>query len=301
MQPNKSDKLMTDSHSSKMLFATSVEDAISTLAELGSQAILIAGGTWVMRAPIRREAFDQTLVSLTRIEDLYDVKVTSHSVSIGCLVTHDALVRVIKAEPDLQGLTQAAQKAANPAIRRIATVVGNLCTSDFHASDIVPALLSLGALVETQSASGVAQQAVDKYIASRNNRDAVEIVTKIIVPRNTSISAHERLTLRKAGDYPTANLSIVLKLNDMDRIETVRIAVGAVEIAAKRWSRLEAAVLGDSIETIEIGSLAKANINEFKGRDGVDAPAWYRLRVLPSLATRAIDNLKLQLAAEKKN
>ncbi len=66
-------------------------------------------------------------------------------VSFGASVTHAALAKAIAGLPGLEGLAAAATGAANPAIRRVATVGGNLCALDFAAADLVPTLLALDA------------------------------------------------------------------------------------------------------------------------------------------------------------
>ena len=63
------------------------------------------------------------------------------------------------------GLAQAAAQAANPAIRRVATLGGNLCSVVFAASDLAPALVAAGAEVEIQNARGAARRPVEAFLA----------------------------------------------------------------------------------------------------------------------------------------
>ena len=66
------------------------------------------------------------------------------------------------------------------------------------------------------------------------------------------------------------------------------IAVGSVEPSARRWERLEAALLGRPLDAAAAARTAAELADEFSGRDGVDAPGWYRVSVLPSLVRRAV-------------
>ena len=65
------------------------------------------------------------------------------------------------------------------------------------------------------------------------------------------------------------------------------IAVGSVEPVARRWERLEAALIGHPLDPAEAARTATELADEFVGRDSVDAPAWYRVNVLPGLIRRA--------------
>ncbi len=280
--------------SSQLILPKDVEEAISTLAELGEKGIPVAGATWVMRAPIRRERSDRCFVSLARIAELREIAIDENRLSLGCLVTHEGLAKALGGIGDLQGLAQAAANSANPAIRRAATIGGNICTVDFAAADLLPALLALDAAVETQDRTGTSISPLEDFVATRGKGPSSALVTRVIVPRSDRRSVHTRLTLRKAGDYPVANFSASIGLDRNGRIEKARIAVGAVEKSARRWTAFESAIVGKDPDPAEMKSLSRSCAAEFSGRDGTDAPGWYRLRVLPSLVGRAFENLKSQ-------
>lgn len=280
--------------SSQLVLPNDVEEAISALAGLGENGIPVAGATWVMRAPIRRERSDRCFVSLARIAELREIAIDENQLSLGCLVTHDELAEALGGIGDLQGLAQAAANSANPAIRRAATIGGNICTADFAAADLLPALLALDASVETQDQAGTSMAPLQEFVATRHKRPPSALVTRIIVPRSDRRSVHTRLTLRKAGDYPVANFSASIGLDRNGRIENARIAVGAVEKTARRWTGFESTVVGKDPDPAEMKLLSTSCAAEFSGRDGTDAPGWYRLRVLPSLVGRAFENLKSQ-------
>ena len=82
----------------------------------------------------------------------------------------------------------------------------------------------------------------------RLNLEPGRLLTRITVPRNARKTAHARLPLRKAGDYPAAIVSLAVGLDAAGRIETAGIAVGSVEPTARRWKRLEAALLGQPLD-----------------------------------------------------
>jgi carbon-monoxide dehydrogenase medium subunit len=113
----------------------------------------------------------------------------------------------------------------------------------------------------------------------------------VIVPRRPRRSAHARLPLKKAGDYPVAIVSASFALGENGTVEDAVIAVGSVEHSARRWTALETAIRGRRPTPSDVAMLAKETAGAFQGRDGVEAPGWYRVKVLPELARRAFEDL----------
>jgi carbon-monoxide dehydrogenase medium subunit len=271
----------------RLFIAGSLSDALDALGELGTSGAPLAGGTWVMRAPIRHDALKPSYVALSRIPDLTRIDFLDGAVEIGAAVTHAALADALSNRPDLRVLAEAAGRAANPATRALATVGGNLCAADFAAADFVPALLCLGATVEIAARDGTERIDLERFLAARSALQPGTLLTKVLVPRADIRTAHARLPLRKAGDYPVAIVSLAARLDAGDGIGAIRIAVGSVEPVARRWRRLEDALLGRRLDPAGAADVAAEYADCFVGRDGVEAPGWYRISVLPALVRRA--------------
>jgi carbon-monoxide dehydrogenase medium subunit len=78
-----------------------------------------------------------------------------------------------------------------------------------------------------------------------------------------------------------------VSLDATSRVQRAQIAVGSVEPVARRWERLEMALHGRVLDPAEAANVAAGLAGEFVGRNSVEAPAWYRVSVLPSLVRRA--------------
>ena len=247
-----------------------------------------------MRAPLRQERPAPLYVALTKIDSLRDVAIDDRKVSIGACVTHAELARQLAALPDCKALALAAASAANPAIRQVATIGGNLCAAKFAAADLVPALLSLDADIELQAPGGSERLAVSRFLEIRASLAPGQIVRRVIVPRAARHCAHVRLPLRKAGDYPVAIVSLAVTLNSNDSVGEVRAAVGSVEGVARRWLELEADLIGHPLDPARAAAQALSRCGVFRPRDGVEAPGWYRVKVLPNLVRRAVQELLAQ-------
>jgi aerobic carbon-monoxide dehydrogenase medium subunit len=251
-----------------VVFADSTEDAVERLAAAGPDAAPLAGGTWIMRAGLRGEAHPPLYVSLDRIPGLRDVVLDGDTLRIGAGATHAAVAAALAGEPRLRGLHDAAARSANPAVRAHATVGGAVATAAFPASDLVPALLALDATVSVATTAGTEEVALEDLRTAPGS-----LVTGVTaaLPRR---SAHARLTLRKAGDYPVAIASVA------EGDDGLRVAIGSVEAAPRRWRTVET---GDPV------AAARAHAGELTPRDGVEAPGWYRAHVLPTLLARALE------------
>ncbi|PTB19889.1 FAD-binding molybdopterin dehydrogenase [Trinickia symbiotica] len=275
--------------------AGTVEEAVAALRDYGDSGAPLAGATWIMRAPIRREKLKKAYVSLAAIDELAAITSTDREISIGACVTHEQLALQFAAIPGLRALTDAAGKSANPAVRGAATIGGNLCATDFAAADLVPALMSLSAEVELASENGSKRMSMDAFLETRASLEPGTIVRCVSIPKREYRSAHARLPLRKAGDYPVAIVSVALDVASNGSVSNAMVAVGSVEAKARRWFELENELVGRPLDAQHAKLLATRHAQVFKGREGVEAPGWYRLQVLPTLLSRAVADIQTQL------
>lgn len=261
--------------------ASTIEEAMAARRQ---GAAVLAGGTWMMRDPRRGVDLPEAVVALHRIPALSKVEIEPDHVVIGAAVTHAVLGRALRAA-GFEGLLTAAENAANPGIRRVATVGGNLCALDFAAADLPPALLVCEATVELETFEGPKLIGISDFLKDRHALLAEAIVTRIHLRRDLVASAHIRLPLRKAGDYPVAIVSLAV-----DKDKRCRIAVGSVEPVARRWTALEQAMAADSASAFDPERTAGLALehNDFQGRDGKEAEGWYRRQVLAPLVKRGV-------------
>lgn len=267
--------------------ATSMREAAAMLADLGEEGDAIAGGTWVMRSPHRHVPTRREYVALKRIPELWGVSV-AESVDIGAMTTH-AELGATEAGPAFSCVREAARESAFPQVRNVATVGGNLRAIGFAEADLVPAMLAAQARLELTSPSGTAEEGVHDYLATRDSRPPGELIGRVRVPTPSGrFSAFERLTVRAAGEYPIVNVAVSVDVDD-GVVRDARIAVGSVEPVAKLCTSAAEALIGQRLDDPgAVESAGAAAAGELNARDGLDAPAWYRIAVLPALIRRAI-------------
>lgn len=271
--------------------ALTIEDAVAALADAGSEGAALAGGTWLMRAPIRGEPAAGLYVALSRIPELQRIDVQDDLIVVGAAATHTRIAAALGSHPECVGLVTAVLKGANPAVRHMATIGGNLSCSRFAASDVIPALLCLDAEVELRSRAGRERVPLGAFLARRDALPAGTLLTHVRFTRRPARFAHARLPLRRAGDYPVAIVSASAEMADDGRVKDLRLAVGSVEQVARRWESLEAFARGQPLDENGLGGAAEHYRADFTGRDGVEAEGWYRTQVLPTLVRRAVRSL----------
>ncbi|MBR1268051.1 FAD binding domain-containing protein [Bradyrhizobium sp. AUGA SZCCT0222] len=281
------DPLLQSGPAGSFYVAPSLPAALDALSDYGTAGAPFAGGTWIMRSPIRHEQLKAHYVAIGKIPELSAIRIGTETIEIGAAVTHAALAAALAGLPGFGVLTAAAGRAANPAIRAMATIGGNLSATAFAAADCVPALLCLNAEVEIASRNDRERINLEQFLRMRSTLAPGRLLTRIVVPRNARKTAHARLPLRQSGDYPVAIVSLAVAIDPANRVQALRIAVGSVEPVARRWVRLEAALLGHVLDSVQATKVAAELADEFTGRDSVEVPAWYRVSVLPSLVRRA--------------
>lgn len=272
--------------------ADSLSNAIAALSERGREGAPLAGATWIMRAPLRGEREDLSYVAIAKLDELRAVSIGEREISVGACATHAAVARALAPLSAWRALACAAGNSANPAVREVATVGGNLCATGFAASDLAPALMCLDALVEIETSTATDRISIERFLEARTDLLPGWLVRRVVIPRTAARSAHIRLPLRKAGDYPVAIVSIAATVNADGIVSDAKVAVGSVEQTARRWTNLENGLIGRPLDAHAAAEAAENYSGDFTGRDGVEAPGWYRVKVLPSLLRKAVHDLQ---------
>lgn len=267
---------------------SSIQEAVAELARLGYDGAPLAGATWIMRASLRGEPLRRRYVALAGIDELHRVE-QGDPVVVGALATHSEVGRLVIGTGPLGALAEAARRSAFPAVRNVATVSGNICAEPFPEADLVPALLAAEAEVELVSPQGSRMLALSSYVSERAGRPAGELVCSVRVPAPEGRrSWFERLTVRGGGEYAVASVALSVDLDGHGRVLAARLAVGSVAETARRSSAAESVLTGSLLEDGAAAEAGRAAAAEIEARDGLVAPGWYRLEVLPALVRRAV-------------
>src|SRR5712691_6714007 len=99
--------------SPSLVSAASIDEAVGALARLGEEGAALAGGTWIMRAPLRGEPLKSSYVALRGVEELQRLERGDPTV-LGSLLTHAELAPLERGAGPLGALAEAARRSAFP-------------------------------------------------------------------------------------------------------------------------------------------------------------------------------------------
>ena len=272
-------------------------EALEELTKTGTATAAImplAGGTNLMvnlkRAPLDAEL----VVDLSRIESLQSIAEENGTVILGSGVTFADLLEW-RPGGALEALMRPMAKAfAGPLIRNLATLGGNICDAS-PAADLSPPLLALAARVKLESAEGATRVLpLEEFFQGvrRTARRPDELLTSIELPRPDPADQafYYKLGKRKADAISIVSIAILLRRKS-DKVEHVRIALGAVAPVAMRAPEAETLLLGNELSERTIIAAAAAAAAEVSPIDDFRASADYRRQMVEVLVRRGLGEI----------
>jgi carbon-monoxide dehydrogenase medium subunit len=184
--------------------------AIGLLTTHGEGARVIAGGHSLIPMMKLRMASVEHLVDLQALTDLREIAVSPTAISIGAMATQAELIAhdgLAQAAPLLR---EAALQIADPQVRNVGTVGGNVANGD-PGNDMPGLMQCLGAVFTLVGPGGRRDVAARDFYHSvyvTERRDD-EILTRISFDRPSGGYAYEKQK-RKIGDYATAAAAVLL-------------------------------------------------------------------------------------------
>ena len=163
---------------------TSIEEAVSALAEGGEDAKVIAGGQSLLPLLRLRLAYPDLLVDVGALDDLRGVTDEGDHLLIGARTTHYQLVHDPLIAQYCGLLAQAAGTVADPAVRHRGTLGGSIAHAD-PAGDLPAVVVALDATLIARGPSGERQIAAGDFFVDylTNSLGPGEILTGIRVPK----------------------------------------------------------------------------------------------------------------------
>lgn len=280
--------------------ATTLAAALERLDEPGVRPM--AGGVGIMLARARGVDAGEDFIGVGHLPELQLAAARDDgSLEIGAGLTLEWLAEAVDPARVPPLLQAAAASAANPGIRAVATIGGNIVDT-WSASDLVAALIALGASVRIIRRDDAREVALLDLWGADDSEDpglppAVPALRPGALIRSLSIPAPlpigwgwERLTLHGAMDRSVASVAVAVFAGGRTRVAltaavTRPIRLGAVERAtdATPAAGADDAALGTRVRRAARDDLAAAPVVADDR-----APAAYRRQVVPILAERAV-------------
>ena len=193
-----------------------LDEAISLLDDLGPEASVLAGGQSLIPLMKLQLALPAYVVDINRIAGLADITEDDCCLRIGSLTRESDLDRSEAVQTKYPILHDTTSVIADPLVRNMATVGGNLAHGD-PANDHPATMLALGAEVIAVGSGGKRVIPVSDFFEGplATALEQGEILTEIRVPAQPEGSGGAYLKLeRKVGDYATAGVAAVITVSD---------------------------------------------------------------------------------------
>lgn len=272
---------------------TTVEEAVGLLADLGDDARPLAGGHSLIPMMKLRLAPLEHLVDLRKIAALKGIKEEGGALVIGAMTTQAELLASDLVAGHCPVLQEAAALIADPQVRYVGTVGGNVANGD-PANDM-PALMQCLDAAYVLSGKGGSREfkARDFYEGAFFTKLAEgEILTaiKVPVPPAGHGYAYEKLK-RKIGDYATAAAAVVLTMAG-GSCKTASIALTNVGETPLYAAEASQALLGTAVDKAAVDkAVALAEAITAPASDG-RGPADYRTKMAGVMLRRALQRAR---------
>jgi carbon-monoxide dehydrogenase medium subunit len=224
---------------------TSLGEALALLVAHGDGAKVLAGGHSLIPAMRFRLAAPAVLVDINRLSGLEGLREEDGHLVIGALAREVALDRSDLVRSRYPLLADTARVIADPLVRNLATVGGNLAHAD-PANDHPATMLAYGATVVAHGPAGPRRIPIDDFFTGLFESALVpgEILTQVHVPTPGPGAGGAYVKLeRKVGDYAISAVAVQLTL-DGDRITAARIGLTNVNPVPLRATAAEAELIG---------------------------------------------------------
>lgn len=195
---------------------TSVGEATGLLARLGEDAKVLSGGQSLIPLLKLRLASPRHLVDINRIPGLAYVKEADGTLRIGALAREVDLDESAVVRERYPLIADATRVIADPIVRNLATVAGNLAHGD-PANDHPAVMLALGAEVTATGPAGERRIPISAFFTGpfETALRPDELLTEIRVPAPAPRSGGAYVKLeRKVGDFATVAVAVTLSLED---------------------------------------------------------------------------------------
>lgn len=241
---------------------STVADAVGLLEKYGDEAKVLAGGQSLIPLMKTRFVSFSHIVDISRIEDLDFIQEDDRFLKIGALTTVQELGTSLTVKKGYEILKEAAEQIADPLVRNMGTVGGNLSHGD-AANDLPAVMVSLDAVFMVQGPNGNREiKAEDFFLDTLTTAlEHGEILYEVRIPRHNGKQAGSYIKQKKsAADFSVAAVAANVAVDGNGKVQDARVALTAVGPTVIK-SRKAGGLAGKKI-TEEVAAEAAREISE---------------------------------------
>jgi carbon-monoxide dehydrogenase medium subunit len=267
-----------------------IPEAISLLEQHGDDAKILSGGQSLIPMMKLRLARPAYLVDINRIPGLAYIKEEGGFLRIGGLTRESELEASLLIRSKYPILHETTQVIADPQVRNLATVAGNLAHGD-PANDHPATMLAVGAQVVATGSNGERVIPIEEFFVSLFSTalQPSEILTEIRVPVPAARSGGAYFKLeRKVGDFATAAVAAQVTLDSNGAVQTAGIALTNVGPTPIKARKAEEFLSGKKLDETTISQAAQLAGDESQPSADLRGPVEYKKALVKELAKRAL-------------
>lgn len=265
-----------------------MDGVLSVLQEHGDDARVMAGGHSLIPMMKLRMADVPHLIDLQDVTGLSEIDVGADSIRIGAMVTQSDIIDHAALAQAAPILREASLQIADPQIRYMGTVGGNVANGD-PGNDMPGLMQCLNASFTLIGANGERSvPARDFYEAAyMTAREDDEVLTSVTIPLPKGGYAYEKQK-RKIGDYATAAAAVQI-VNDGGTCSAASIAMTNLSDTPIFSEAAGAALVGTSVDDAAIKAAMAAMLGDIDPSEDNRGPVAFKKHVAGVILRRAIE------------
>jgi len=267
-----------------------IPEAIAFLQQHGDEAKILSGGQSLIPLMKFRLARPAYLIDINRISGLSYIKEEGGYLKIGGLTRESELEHSPLIRSKYPILLDTTRVIADPQVRNMATLAGNLAHGD-PANDHPATMLALGAQIVAIGPKGKRVLPVESFFVTLFTTELQhdEIVTEISIPIPPPRSGGAYVKLeRKVGDFATAAVAAQLTVDDQGVCQKVGIGLTNVGATPVKASKAEEFLRGKKLNDANIAQAAQLAADEAQPSSDLRGPAEYKKGLVKELTKRAL-------------
>ena len=267
-----------------------VSEAIALLEEHGEGAKILSGGQSLIPMMKMRLARPEYIVDINRIADLHYVKEEDGFLKIGGLTRESDLEASSLIRSKYPIILDTAALIADPQVRNMATVGGNLAHGD-PANDHPATMLALGAEIVATGKGGKRTIPIKGFFLSvfTTALEHGEILTEIRIPIPSPRSGGAYFKLeRKVGDFATVGVAAQVAVDGKGVCRSAGIGLTNVGSTPIKATRAEGFLVGKKVDGQQIGQAAQLAAEDAQPSSDLRGPAEYKVSMVKELTKRAL-------------